>query len=261
MDGTRLAGWYLEEVRMGSGKTGIWVAASLVFGFVAGAMVTRASYHDLEQELARVREERDQARQKEGQRLAAPMASGLRAWLENPSRKAPGQGQRGAGQKPAREPVPSESSAVAETASPLPVTGDRRDENRDADSVEERLALATDTWRLRSAQARAGFLEAVHPDEDQVAALDALVERMNEEVQAVVEEALESWDPESGIERRDVVDLGVALGSVYQEVDDEWRQVLTEEQYERARDVDFDVFTQLDPEVMLPLMERLTGIQ
>ena len=80
---------------------------------------------------------------------------------------------------------------------------------------------------------------------------------MNEEVGALVEETLEAWGEGGPLQVRDAVDFGVALGSIYQEADDELRQVLTEEQYARALEADFDVFSQLDPDVVLPLVERM----
>ncbi len=239
---------------MSAGRSGFFVLGGLVAGFLAGALVTRSAQHQVEQELERAREELQALRKAQEERLAGGMALGLRTLLQPESRARVPVASR------PQEPTPGPSQPAEPVARPL-VSNDRstaRTHDRESDQdLDERMAWAADTWKLRSTQARAALVDAADLDPEQEEALDALVGRMNQDLEALVEDTLDAWGDRGRIEPREVVDFGVALGTIYQDADDELRQVLTEEQYASALEADFDVFTQIDPEVILPLVERV----
>jgi hypothetical protein len=236
---------------MASGKTGILTIAALLIGFLGGSWLGRGSTRDLEEQLAQVRAELEAA--KKQAQSAAPLAMGLQTLLRsNP--------------QPAARPAAAEASGSSTAAPEAPAaTAEPDDEapgprlSETAPNSEERkkmLETASATWRLRATQARAAFVQKAGLNDDQQAGLQKTVDHMNEAVKAALQQAMEHIDFEKPLERRDLVDLGVTMGGVYQDIDDELRQVLTEEQVAQLNQSDFDIFSQVDPDVVMPLLMK-----
>ncbi len=234
---------------MGIGKTGIWVAAAAVAGFVAGAAMTRASYQPLEAELAEARRQLEEAEKSRTQRLAGPLGVGLEALVAS-SRRAGSRRAEGPEEPPMATPASAEG-----TQSPAPAMAEGP-----TPEGEERLALIVETWRLRSAQARAAAIEAADLDDLEVEALDSLIDDLNAEVGRLTSETLERWDAKEDLEVRDLVDFAVDMGLLYQDIDNQLRDLFTKEQYAQAREARFDIFSQIDPDNLLPLLERLRAV-
>lgn len=238
---------------MAAGKLGILVIGALLLGFLVGAWTSRLSYRGLQKELDEVRTELEEAKKRQRQ-FTNPVALGLQKLLEQRDRPS---FPRTTTPPPLPEvtPFPPQAKSDATPAS----AGHQGPDNGelDQDKQREMLETAADTWRLRQTQVRAAFLEAADLDDKQRASLDRLVDRLNQDVRELVGEAVEKWNFDEPPRTRDAVDFGVALGSVYQEIDDELRQVLTEEQMAAGREVNFDIFTQIDPDLFMPFVTKM----
>lgn len=234
---------------MANGKTGIVAITAVLLGFLAGTWSGRGSTRTLQEELERTQAELEAAKKKA--QSSTPLAFGLQTLLNR--RGSEPQVDLDAGSRPS-----AEATAPPEGGEPVGETAPPRLGGTAADSEERRKAVetVTATWRLRATQARASFIEAADLSTEQQAALQKTVDHLNQEVKAVVEQQMERIDFEKP-EVRDMVDLGVALGAVYQDVDDELRQNLNEEQMGKALEAQFDIFSQVDPDIVAPLMLKL----
>jgi len=242
---------------MVNGKLVVVALGGILLGFLGGSWTSRSASLELELELKEA-----QAALKASQRKARsnlPMAMGLELMQKN---LAASSLQDGSGTDLARQPKagltlppdandPEDEMVQDSAPSEALETDDQRQEEA------ERFDMMAGAWRLRAAQGRANFAENAHLSDEQQIALEDTTEEMNARVREVVTEALETIDFSREPEVRDLVDLAVTMGEVYQDTDDELREFIRPEQMASALESDFDIFSQIDPDVMMPLLQQL----
>lgn len=221
-------------------------------GILIGSFTARTDTRALEEELETTKKALAKA-QEDARSPGAALAAGLRTMLNAPSaaRRAPAT---------ADVSTPDADS----TASPAPDAGAVptplvRFVKSAPNSPERKEAIDTlaATWRARAAQAKAGFFEQAELKDEQLPAFQGVIDHMNSSVKALVDEALESGALHSPPEQREVVSLLVELGEVYLDVDTRLRDVLTPEQQAKVTESRFELFSQVDPDVVMPLMLQL----
>lgn len=242
----------------GASRGAVWIVglAGLMLGVLVGSFLGRSSTHSLEVELANTRKELEEAK-KNAMAPGSALAQGLRRML---TARGPEAGDR------SEVKVEADAKAVAagDGASPTPsANGDTprvhpiRDSAPNSEERKKMLDTLAGTWRLRSTQAKASFLEAADLNAEQKAGMNKVVAELNVAVKSVVEEALASGKFKEKPESRDVVDMMVSMGEVYLQTDEHLRQVLNQEQMATASEQGFDIMSQVDPEVVMPLLLQL----
>lgn len=228
---------------MAGGKSVLLLVGGLLVGYLAGSYTSSSRLHPLEVELQQTKAALEKEKR---QRAPFGLPLGLPSLLRQSS--ANDDAPPSASEESSAAAVPVASVApLAEKAPPAHSQEDRR----------ARMRLAAETWDLRRTQARTAFLEKVAPDEEQAQAFEALVDSLNKDIHALVKETLEHLPKEDEPRTRDAVDFGVALGAIYQDADDQLHQMLTESQLPALEETEFDVFSQIDPQSVMPLVEHL----
>jgi hypothetical protein len=229
---------------MARNATAVVGIVALVTGLLIGSSQGGAETRRLRAELEETKATLEKELKKEESRL--PMAQ-LNEFLRS-SRTA------------SREETAVEASAAPAVESSPGTAPDGVAEGTPVDEPKtprEAIDMMASTWRLRGSAARAAFVETAKLTKDQQESLNHVVEKMNDAVRTVFQNTMQDFDFSREPQARDMVDLGVALGEVYQDVDDELRKVLSEEQLEQALDAEFDIFTQIDPDVAMPFLIKL----
>lgn len=236
------------------GNTLLVAVVALCVGGLVGSFASRSSIRALEQELAQVKAKLEKA-EAGAQAPGMALAMGLRSMMQPR--------ERGGGPSPAQPetaaPALAEASpaleVLPETSPPPGLQMVRSDPN--SEERKKAVETLTSAWRLRSAQAKASFFEAAEVTEEQQKALEPVLAEMNAAVKTVVDEALAKGAFKGEPQPRDFVELGVQLGEVYLDSDEDVRGVLTPEQLSKGYDTGFDIFTQISPETMTPLLMQL----
>jgi len=237
----------------GSSRGSGWMMGlgGLLLGILIGTFTAKSSSHSLEVALAEAREELKEAK-KNANAPGNALARGLREMMEvrgNADASKPE--DKSDGKAVEASPAPGTTAAPEGQVRPI------RDSAPNSEDRKKMLDTMAATWRLRSTQAKASFLEAADLNPEQRAGMDKVVEELNAAVKNVVNEALASGKFKEKPESRDVVDMMVNMGEVYLQTDDHLRQVLTPEQLAVASEQNFDVMSQVDPEVVMPLLMQL----
>lgn len=237
----------------GSSRGSGWMMGlgGLLLGILIGTFTAKSSSHGLEVALAEARAELKEAK-KNANAPGPALARSLRDMME-----ARGTADAPRSEAKSEDKTVEASPAPGATATPAGQVRPIRDSAPNTEERKKMLDTMAATWRMRSAQAKASFLEAADLNPEQRAGMDKVVEELNAAVKNVVTEALASGKFKEKPESRDVVDMMVNMGEVYLQTDDHLRQVLTPEQLAVASDQSFDVMSQVDPEVVMPLLMQL----
>jgi len=223
---------------------------ALLAGVLIGNWSGRSGAHELQTQLDKVQAELDA--EKKRSQSGLPLAMGLRSLMGAPERSE---------EVERIPPSPQSPSSGEDKAASTP--GDAEDPDAAArpedvrpQDRKEALETAAATWRLRSVQERTAFIERARLSEEQQASLKKVTDQLNQDVKGVLQQAMERIDFSKRPQTRDMVDLGVSLGEIYQDSDDELRHFLTEDQLGVAQEAEFDIVSQIDPDMLMPFLLR-----
>ncbi|MFM7201311.1 MAG: hypothetical protein ACKO6N_11015 [Myxococcota bacterium] len=236
------------------GNTVLVAVVALLVGVLVGSFASRSSLRAVEQELAQVKARLEKA-ESNAQAPGMALAMGLRSMMQPRAPQSGGPAE--AIESSTATPVAGSPAAeVLPAGSPPPGLQLVRSEPNTEDRKKAVDAI-TAAWRLRAAQSRAAFFEAAEVSPEQQQALEPVLAQMNAAVKTVVDEALAKGAFKGEPQPRDFVELGVQLGEVYLDTDEDVRGVLTSEQLSKGVESGFDIFTQISPETMSPLLMQL----
>jgi hypothetical protein len=237
-------------------KTIVVAALTLLLGIFIGGIGPRA-------ELARARTElaAAQAKAKRGSDAALPLALGLgslaaarRAAEARADAEQEGQGavRRVPRFNPPETPAPDPEEAAGAAR---PDAG-----HKNPLHDKEAFAAAKTAQDLRAAQFRAAFVEKAQLSSAGVAALDASIKQMNDELAQVAVEVESRWtrmlETREKPRPRDFADVGARVLEAYRKADDRFTSALDDRAKGAIGASEFDLLTQID----LGSFERLTGI-
>lgn len=240
---------------MSKSNTPVVAVGALLLGVLIGSFAGRSSTRSLEDELAQVRAELKESKEKSSN-TGTVLAGVLRDTLQNRRLNEGSVSTEVEGASAGGGATPSASASPGTTPGVQLARTEPNSEER-----KQMLDTLAGTWRLRSTQAKASFLEAANLTDEQKAGFQAVTEQLNEAVKAVIKERMEDGALKNPPESRDMVELMVQMGEVYIDTDDHLKQVLTPEQLGIARDQGFEMMSQVDPEVMMPLLLQLEAPQ
>jgi len=220
------------------GRTFLVVVAALVLGTVIGAWSPRAELLAMRGRVADMEKET-----RECQRGAA--TSGIAEILGGAGRERRGSHRDGPPEVP---PGEDQAGATPEGAPDdnMKRAGGEEGGGSEANDLPNTPAAMAEALDARAAQARAALIEQVDPDEEQIAALDAAVEKMNQklktQVDAFVAEAAAGKEPD----RREMMEFGAEALDAVIEADDAFRDVIPEDQRAEIDDETLDPFSYID---------------
>ncbi len=246
---------------MNMGKMVSVAVGALLLGVMIGSFASRGKVRRLEKEVESLRGELARTRRAPANAYAAGLA-GLMAssasFHSAETRAGTGKDANALGPttpNPEDEGKMEPPPFVADEADGRPDDAFNRLDERSFGDEESRAFVAA--WKLQAAQARVAFIEQARLDDDQQAAMEAVIEDLNRDIADVVDAALEDLDPAEPPEMRDMVEIMMAFGDVYLDTDDALREFLSDEQMAKAMASHFDIFSQIDPEVLVPLIEGM----
>ncbi len=218
---------------MRTGLTHIVVGAgALLLGLLLGGMGPRAQVRALEAKLAESR------RCDEG--IADDLAAmfGGRPWSPKARRRVSTPVSAPVVAEPDEPRVPDAGSP----GTPAPEDGDNTTVDR-----EEVLALARDTLELRYTQAREALIQRADPTPEQLEAIDAAIQRMNDDLFALAETFLEEAKRDGQPSRRDTMEFAADTLDVLLKAEDALRDQLDEEQLAALDEESLDPTAYIEP--------------
>lgn len=237
--------------RAGWGAAGLIGAVLFVVGLVLGGLGPRAEVRRLQDRVFAL--ERDAARR------PSAVTEGLRDLILNPAER----------RVPSPEPVARDTDTPRLRSDPARVR--RTDPEIAPDAVRQDEpstdpfdgmdpAAARDLLAMRAAQARAALFEDVSPSEAQVAELDALVDRMNDDLVRLGTDFLDRVRVGDLSPRRDGMAFGADLLDVLVTTESQMLDTLTPAQRVRVREEATDPTSFVDPRVV-DLLDDLQEIE
>lgn len=237
-----------------------WVivgAVALAIGFVAGGYAPRTELEKTKQELAEARTriergERERMTWMAGlngllaQRAAAPVAPSA------PPRPqaVPAQGTATPTESPPEDDDEGQGPGDGGTEGDGGAHG--RFDPKDPKSFEAMRSAAD----LRAGQYKAAFVEAAHLDARKQEALDEIIRGLNTEVARESERLAAELAQSAGkLRTREMVNVGLAMGQIYQRADDRLGQLLDPTEQAAAATTGFDLLTQVDLQSVRGLFE------
>jgi len=155
-----------------------------------------------------------------------------------------------------------EPVAVAEEPEPAEPTedvakiefnfGDGAEEPQD---VEETMEMAREAMELRYAQARAALIEDANPSDEQMAEIDASMQRMNDSLMGMASDLVDQVSSDEGLERRDTMLFAAETLDLVLSAEEELRGTLTEDQIAALQDESLDPLSYVDPAIVDVLTE------
>lgn len=212
-------------------KAAGFVLLGVVLGFVLGGIGPRREVVRLERDVARLERELDLGGGGGGGALRSPVV-GLSEVLRAPSRRdddAEGEGDRrvangdGAGTE---EGTGDEAAAIGPDGGVRPIGFGRRWRERGPSEALSQFMEAAAIQRVRRMQTRAALIEQAELDDAEVAAVDAAVERMNEDLQAYGEELLYLAMSEEPPTARDLLGVTHEVTGIMSRAQDELGRIL-----------------------------------
>ncbi len=157
----------------------LWILIGVVAGFLMGGIKPRQENADLQRELARMADELVVA-QKKARRV------GRRSWVPVPGLEELFQDED---QEPTADASESDDlSPELEIVQDKPDTGDDIIPSSKSEDLGAEFDAAVDAQRLRARQSRAALVEQADLDDDQIAAFDAAIDLMNDELADLADE-------------------------------------------------------------------------
>jgi len=220
------------------------MVVALVVGIVAGSWQPRG-------ELLELREEADTLRK----RAARPCRQGGAGSLSEIFRM-PEEGSRSeapSDPEPAPDaptgPVPGDDGAPAPDPAPA-----------DPATREDTVAALKAGLDARRAQALQSLVEQAELDDEQVAEVDAVMDRMNADLKQAVDEMVQEVLANGEVDRREMMEFGADALDIVLEADDRMREILPEDVYASVDDASVDPFSYVSGDTLASAV-RLEGLK
>lgn len=196
---------------------------ALVVGIVLGAFQPRG-------ELLEVRAELDALKTAGGKPCRASAADSLRDLLRAPG-GAVDDSRRVRNAAPADAGAPTDEGVATGGATVEGGEGDPSAPVSDADAFEKGQEAMSAALDARRAQALAALTEQADLDEEDVAAVNAAMKQMNDELGAQIDAMVTSAVSDGELDRRDMMEFGAEALDVVLAADDRMRDIIPPEVY------------------------------
>lgn len=148
-----------------------------------------------------------------------------------------------------REPTPD-----APTDAPQPEEAPDREPQ-----IPETTEAMADALDARSAQAHAALIEQADPDDEQLAKIDAAIDKMNARLKSQVDAFAVSVDGGTEPDRRELMDFAAEALDAVIEADDSFREALPENIRDAIDDKAIDPFSYIDGSTLASLAQLEGG--
>lgn len=226
----------------------LFLVAGIVLGTVVGLWQPRGELFAMREQLAENEKEMAALRRQAG---AASIAG-----LFHPARSTPPGGTPEPGPQPSPDPTAAGAQGlqvtVGEPSGPATLAPDA--ENIDLGEAETMQGVK-EALDARAAQARAALVEQANLDDEQLAAFDAAIDRMNERLQKQIDLLATQLESGEQPDRRDLMELGAEGLDAMIEADDTIAEALPPDVRDAIDDELLDPFSHVDGTTMESLLQ------